>query len=201
MAFINDKKLLGRNKAKKTIKRRAKMKSADGKVFADFGYDVMPIKNDYSFDVLPTNEYGELPIKNEYGYTPSLPAPPENCQYVFDAMGNATLKCSDLPLDAYVTPPIKTDPLPSSYASFNFPNWSTLTCEEIQKYISSIEQELTYIRVTPDIMAIYDKQLEYARLLLSEKCKKAVDIELGLCPEPPLASPPLGYKYIKVKEN
>jgi hypothetical protein len=83
-------------------------------------------------------------------------------------------------VDAYVGSPVVTEPLPSQYASFQFPNWNTLTCEEIIKYISAIEQEMTYIRVTPDILAIYNKQLDYARTLLSEKCKKPVDLELGL---------------------
>jgi len=160
--------------ARKFMNRRRR-KRADGldiltPVKSDvFGY--APIKSAYSSDVLPYNEYG---------YTPNLPAPPENCFYVFDAQGNASLKCSDAPVDVYVSSPVVTEPLPSEYASFQFPNWNTLTCEEIMKYISAIEQEMTYIRVTPDILAIYNKQLEYARLLLSEKCKKPVDLELGL---------------------
>ena len=156
----------GRRKV--SINRRRKR--ADG----NFGYsfDVLTPKNGYSSDVLPYNEYGD---------TTMLPAPPENCFYVFDAQGgNPTLKCSDAPVDAYVGSPVVTEPLPSEYASFQFPNWNTLTCEEIIKYISAIEQEMTYIRVTPDILAIYNKQLDYARTLLSEKCKKPVDLELGL---------------------
>lgn len=149
-----------------------RMKRAEGMSKFGYNFDVLTPKNGYSSDVLPYNEYGYTP--------PSLPAPPENCVYVFDNMGNATLKCSDAPIDAYVSSPVETSPIPSSYASFNFPNWNTLTCEEIQKYISAIEQEMTYIRVTPDILAIYNKQLDYARILLTEKCKKPVDLELGL---------------------
>lgn len=168
MTFINDRKTLGRKKAKKVVKTRAnRFKRAEG-----FGYsfDVLP-KEGYSFDVLPKDGYSEVP---------NLPAPPENCTYVFDDMGNATLKCADAPIDAYLSTPTDTGVLPSSYASFQFPNWNTLTCEEISKYIAAIEQEMTYIRVTPDILAIYNKQLDYARTLLTEKCKKPVDLELGL---------------------
>lgn len=149
---------------------RANRLKADGKEFG-YSFDILTPKNGYSSDVLPYNEYGDAPM---------LPAPPENCNYVFDAQGNATLKCSDAPLDVYISSPVQTEPLPSQYASFKFPDWNTLNCEEIQKYISAIEQEMTYIRVTPDILAIYNKQLDYARTLLTEKCKKPVDLELGL---------------------
>jgi len=165
----------------RNVKRRAEGMTKFGYSFdkaesmTKFGYsfdEVFTPKNGYSSDVLPYNEYEYTP--------PSLPAPPENCEYVFDNMGNATLKCSDAAQDVYVSTPVKTEPLASSYASFNFPNWNTLTCEEIKKYIMAIEQEMTYIRVTPDVYAIYTKQLDYARTLLSEKCKKPVDLELGL---------------------
>ena len=182
MAFapINNNNPFGRRKvsrenriAARTFMNRRRRKRADGlDILTPVKSDVFaPIKSAYSSDVLPYNEYGD---------TPNLPAPPENCFYVFDEKGNATLKCSDAPVDVYVSSPVVTEPLPSEYASFQFPNWNTLTCEEIIKYISAIEQEMTYIRVTPDILAIYNKQLDYARTLLSEKCKKPVDLELGL---------------------
>ena len=178
MAFASNNNPFGRRKRSNnpftiSSKRRNVKRRAEG--MTKFGYsfdEVFTPKNGYSSDVLPYNEYEYTP--------PSLPAPPENCEYVFDNMGNATLKCSDAAQDVYVSTPVKTEPLASSYASFNFPNWNTLTCEEIKKYIMAIEQEMTYIRVTPDVYAIYTKQLDYARTLLSEKCKKPVDLELGL---------------------
>ncbi len=178
MAFASNKNPFGRRRVTRSGRatmsstRRNVKRRAEGMTKFGYNFDVLTPKEGYSSDVLPYNEYGYTP--------PSLPAPPENCVYVFDNMGNATLKCSDAPIDAYVSSPVETAPLPSSYASFNFPNWNTLTCEEIQKYIMAIEQEMTYIRVTPDVYAIYTKQLDYARTLLSEKCKKPVDLELGL---------------------
>jgi len=149
--------------------------------------------NEYSTDVL---------VKSEYGYDVLPPAPPEGCKYVYDPKTGAVLsmECTspmDSPIDVFVPPvkdtpmlepvfePVKDVPLDVfvgvkddvSVTGSTFPMWDTLTCDEILKNIDKIKTDLTMMRLTQEAMAVYDKQLAYAKQVYEAKCQKApVDV-------------------------
>lgn len=112
------------------------------------------------------------------------PAPPEGCFYEFDKMGNIIgMKCSDNPTDVYVAgiSPAAIEPLPPVYAPTTFPNWDSLTCEQIKDAVYKLKEELTYIRVSQDTYDMYMTQIAYGNSLLSTKCvKSGIDDTIGI---------------------